>query len=1119
MNLTEVCKDQSERRRRVRELAHQAESNEPNGIDYVEVEDGQLVITVYFLNKAPREIRAENIRIIGGVRIRDIQVESIRLCELESPERDDCMRVKVNKYGDFSTYTLKLVNAPPGSAGETPLSGFDPRYAQIDFSFKANCPSDLDCLPRQQCYEPGLPEPEIDYLSKDYASFRQLILDRLSLIMPAWKETHVPDFGIAMVELLAYVGDYLSYYQDAVGTEAYLGTARERISIRRHALLVDYQMHEGCNARAWVCVETDKDAVLRDPKNVYFITGHNASYGKGARMLAARELGNVPAVGYDVFEPLLNGHSDPIPLYAVHKCIPFYTWHHKECCQPAGSTSATLVDTWEATESPATPEKQQDKYLNHELGKKEASDREPESAVESERGHQKGKPTYPPEEPPQPVRKRALHLKPGDVLIFEERLGPETGVEADADKSHRHAVRLTKVEAGIDPLYDQPILFIEWAREDALPFTLCVSSIGPAPECEPLTDVSVARGNVILVDHGATQPPEQFRVPDAIELPAGCLGALEPRETILKSRAFPVTLKYGPVTYRSPYPAKDDLARTQLKFLAGFMSSVRRHVERLWQQVKDGETLSQDSIAGLEIIFGRKTLIAIGLLPATSKPKNKRSPDPAQQLAALGKLLHRFDELLAAKSKRLRVLRERVLSGYTLSATEENEIREMFGESLAGELGFWTKQMAGPAAGALLQQPRAALPCIEVRDLVEVKSPVDGTIVSIVPVGSEVRSGALLARIRVGGPQALATPTVTNVAARIPRVEELSSELDGEIASVSVRQGDHVTAGQAIISLKAGADRRWYARNNLLASGSKDRHFVAEIDNDGRAHLRFGDGELGRAPEPGSSLNVSYRVGNGVQGNVGAETISHIVFRQPESIGANLTVRNPLPAQGGVEPEPIEEVRMFAPGAFRKELQRAITADDYARLAERDQLTRVQRAAADLRWRGSWYEIRTGIDPLGVEGTQPQLLEDILKSLYRFRRISHDLAVDTARYVPLNIALQVCVLPHYLRGHVKAALEDVFSNRSLPGGKRGFFHPDNLTFGDGIYLSALVAAAQAVEGVESVRVTRLERLFEGAKGELASGFLPLSPREVARVDNDPNFPEYGLFTLDVGGGR
>ena len=36
------------------------------------------------------------------------------------------------------------------------------------------------------------------------------------------------------------------------GTEAYLDTARRRISVRRHVRLVDYPMHEGCNARAWV---------------------------------------------------------------------------------------------------------------------------------------------------------------------------------------------------------------------------------------------------------------------------------------------------------------------------------------------------------------------------------------------------------------------------------------------------------------------------------------------------------------------------------------------------------------------------------------------------------------------------------------------------------------------------------------------------------------------------------------------------------------------------------------------------------------------------------------------------------------------------------------------------
>src|SRR6185369_9764573 len=101
-----------------------------------------------------------------------------------------------------------------------------------------------------------------NYLAKDYASFRQLLLDRLALIMPEWQERHAPDVGIVLLEILAYVGDYLSYYQDAVATEAYLNTARQRISVRRHARLVDYSMHEGCNARAAVAIEVTEDHVL-----------------------------------------------------------------------------------------------------------------------------------------------------------------------------------------------------------------------------------------------------------------------------------------------------------------------------------------------------------------------------------------------------------------------------------------------------------------------------------------------------------------------------------------------------------------------------------------------------------------------------------------------------------------------------------------------------------------------------------------------------------------------------------------------------------------------------------------------------------------------------------------
>lgn len=1052
MNSSEFCQDKTERRRRIRETAQDAGGSIPNGIDYVEVDEQQTTITVYFLNKAPRNVNAENVRLTGGVRIRDIQVKGVQLCEVEDPERDDCMRVEVERPGDFSTYTLRLVNAPDGRPGLSPLEGFDPRYAQIDFSFKASCPSDLDCAPASTCYKEPPSEPEIDYLAKDYSSFRQLILDRLSLVMPDWKERHVPDIGIALVELFAYVGDYLSYYQDAVATEAYLDTARQRISVRRHATLVDYPMHEGCNARAWVHLRTDGDVTLDNPKDVYFITGRSGSHAITGRMLAQEDLRNVPPHTYEVFEPLVaQSRREPIHLYTAHNEINFYTWGDRECCLALGATSATLKDGWRDESS-----------LEEEpLAEKEYEQGAPAEAADDKQGleqayqYPKAPGQYEPPAPPAP-RERQLRLTVGDVLIFEEVMGPETGVAEDANKTHRHAVRLTKVEPHMDELYDQPVVDIEWALEDALPFTLCISSIGQPPECKYLEDVSVARGNIILADHGRTTTPESWEVPAATETSAGCAAPFEPRETILQPGRFRPVLKDNPVTHRAPFPARVAIASAQEQFLGRFMTDVRRRVEQFWRQAQGDQPLSADDLEELEIIFGRKLLVQVGLATASAKEKYNRTP--AEQAEAVSRLLARLEEFLTKKARRLRTLRERVLSGYVLTDSEQDEIREMFGEHLASGLALMTGQMLGPASLAVRQQPREALPCIAVRER---------------------------RRRRATG---------------------------GQLPKQTYPENHY---------------RRWLPVRDLLSSTGRQRHFVAEIDNEGRAHLRFGNGELGSAPTPGKTLQATYRVGNGTAGNVGLESISLVVFRKTKLRGVIIEARNPMPARGGTDPEPIAEVKLFAPGAFRKELQRAITSEDYASFAERGRPDKVQRAAANLRWTGSWYQMQTAIDPRGTEDVEAQLLDEIKGSLHRYRRIGHDLSTQLARFVPLAIALEVCVLPHYLRGHVKAALQDVFSNRVLPNGRRGFFHPDNLSFGDSIYLSRLIAAAQSVEGVESVRVTKLQRLgvtklqllLEEEKKGIEEGVLPLGPFEVAQLDNDPNFPEHGTLVLDVRGGR
>ncbi|MEK6374876.1 MAG: putative baseplate assembly protein [Acidobacteriota bacterium] len=986
----EICADKAARRRAIRKHAGAGGKHDLNGIDYLEVdEESQKVLTVYFLGRAPKLTKA-NVRIDGGRRVRNIHVTGIHVCHPANPRADGCVQITVDRPGDFSTYTLRLVQGDAlGRPGREPLAGFDRRYAQLDFSFKAGCATGLDCAPAP-CPPPAYEEPAIDYLAKDYASFRQLILDRLSLIMPGWQERHIPDFGITMVELLAYTGDYLSYYQDAVASEAYLDTARQRISVRRHVKLVDYDVHDGCNARAWVTVETDTEGPLGD---AYFVSPLSNAWDKA--VLEQSDFAGIPAGDYEVFEPVADGTAQT--LYPAHNRILFYTWGDRECCLPRGTTTATLTDAWvdsSVQEPPVEPEPKHD----HKYGYKEA----------------------PPERPP---RKRSLHLQPGDLLIFEEVLGPITGQAADADPAHRHVVRLTRVELDVDPLYDQPVVNIEWAAEDALPFPLCLSAIGRAPECLYLPDVCVAHGNVLLVDHGRSVDPETWDVPPVVEENPGCLAEGEPIEAVAPSAPFrPPPLKNAPVTHASPYPLPRVVARRQAQQLSRLMSDVHARVEELWRAALHGHSLTTAEVGELQTIFGAKAVSKSGLGSASDR-------------SALARLLHREARLLAKKARRVRTLAARPAAGYVLPSADQNEIVEMFGETIASRAGIGRALTLGPAGGALIQDPREA-------------------------------------------------------AASVRLVE------------------------------KENEDNRWLPRHDLLDSSGRDRHFVAEIDDEQRARLRFGDGDRGRAPAAGSTLTAWYRVGNGRRGNVGAEAISHIVFHGNVAVGRDLQVRNPLPAQGGSEPESLDEVRLFAPGAFRRRLERAVTSNDYATLAERAVPGRVQRAAAPpLQWTGSWFEAQVAIDPLRSEELDDALGQEIAGYLERYRRIGHDVRVLPARYVPLNVALEVCVLPHYLRAHVERELLDLFSNRELPGGRRGFFHPDNLTFGEGVYLSRIVAAAQAVTGVESVKVTLLQRLFEQPHGELENGVLPLGTLEVARLDNDRAFPEHGTLAIDVGGGR
>lgn len=323
-----------------------------------------------------------------------------------------------------------------------------------------------------------------------------------------------------------------------------------------------------------------------------------------------------------------------------------------------------------------------------------------------------------------------------------------------------------------------------------------------------------------------------------------------------------------------------------------------------------------------------------------------------------------------------------------------------------------------------------------------------------------------------------------------------------------------------VITLTENGNLIWKPQRDLLNSASTAKEFVVETESDGISHLRFGDGKQGERPESEVEFKATYRVGNGKSGNVGPGALAHLATNDADIIAIidkDFKVWNPLPAQGGMEAEPMEEVRQFAPQAFRTQ-ERAVTPADYEFFAQKCD-PNIQRAAATFRWTGSWKTVFLSADRLGGLDVADDFEKGLRNCLEKYRMAGFDLEVDMPLYVSLEIEMSVCVNPRFLASDVKRALLELFSNRILSDGRKGIFHPDNFSFGQPVYLSRLYAAAQSTQGVDSVQITKFQKQGKSSIEALDKGKLILERREIARCDNDPNFREHGVFNLIMKGGR
>lgn len=469
-----------------------------NGIDYLEVLSdhpgcGKQLAVTFLKDARGLPLTPDNIVISGDTAL---NVVTVHAATNDDPQ---LIVVDLDHTGDFSPYTVTLVGAP---GGIDPPAGLDPQLSTITFSFKADCPSPVDCRTQTCCPQPAITPPDINYLAKDYNGFVQVMRDRMAALVPGWNETHAADVGIAIIEALAYAADHLSYQQDAVSTEAYIGTARSRISLRRHARLVDYSVSEGCNARAWVYLETLVDALPVPTGTAFYVR----TPGEAA-VVDPLDLSHANLLRNSV-QPIFSSLCD-VTLYQEQNDIHFYTWGDSDCCLPAGATQATLVNT---------------------LGTLAVGS---VLIFEEALGPLTGNP-----DDADPMHRWAVRLT---------------------------AVRTTN-DAGTtltDPLNGQAITQVSWSGDDALPFPLCLSSTYTGDNgAVPRFDVSVARGNIVPTDHGIAVLGEVLGVvpdlPPAPQLETSCACDTETLAALPvpppHARFYP-QLARAPLTFAHTYDA------------------------------------------------------------------------------------------------------------------------------------------------------------------------------------------------------------------------------------------------------------------------------------------------------------------------------------------------------------------------------------------------------------------------------------------------------------------------------------------------------------------------------------------------------------------------------------
>ncbi|HEV7642857.1 MAG TPA: baseplate J/gp47 family protein [Pyrinomonadaceae bacterium] len=465
--------------KRARAMSEASKPGSPNGIKLVRVvkvdRDNDIAeLEVYFFNDLYLTKIADRYKndltsaknllpISGGVRVRagsalgQVQVDSSGkpLDAAIIHEVRNMLRLIVTPIGDYSTYTLRVSNLCIRDAI------FDPLFSEIRFKFRPAC-FNSNCAPEWEEALPPVEEPAIDYLAKDYGSFRQTMIAAMMKRVPEWEPTSETDLDMVLAELFSAAADELSDYQDRVMNEAFITSARKRVSIARHSRLMDYHIHQGSQASTWLALEIEKDSGAKE-----------FQLNEGLEVWSGENSGDTDKQAESLIV-FTSRHSEPQTVHQYLNNIGIYTWSDTITTLKAGSTRADLK-LYETL------------YLD-----------DPKTLVEAKK---KGD------------AKRISKLireKKIKYLLIQEHLNPETGLRAGRDPAKRQLLQLKSgregAEALQDPITGEWFVRVRWEKADKLRHDYCFTVDCPADGKETangkVENISLFHGNLVKVFHG-----------------------------------------------------------------------------------------------------------------------------------------------------------------------------------------------------------------------------------------------------------------------------------------------------------------------------------------------------------------------------------------------------------------------------------------------------------------------------------------------------------------------------------------------------------------------------------------------------------------------------------------